>query len=91
MSEKVFDVEMIFIRNISGSDYSVECIGRHHLNNIYKFSGVQGIEIKASIPLEIKNSYMQLDDSQEKMWNLKLTKPHGLKISFMEKIVIEVI
>lgn len=91
MSEKVFDVEMIFIRNTSGSEYTVECLGRNHQDSIFKFSGVEGIEIQASPPMEVKNSYMQLGDSQEKMWNLKLAIPCTIHISFMGKIVIKVV
>lgn len=90
MEEKVFDVEMIYIQNTLEGKYTVECIGRRDKNVELNFSNVEGIEIDAKKPLEIKHSFIQMNESQPKIWNLKFTYPVNLIIKFMGKILIEV-
>jgi len=90
MEEKIFDVEMIYIENTLEGKYTIECIGRRRQNVKLSFSNVEGIEIDAKKPLEIKHSFIQMNESQPKIWNLKLTYPVNLIIKFVGKILIEV-
>jgi len=90
MEEKVFDVEMIYIQNTSKDKYTIECIGRHNKNVELSFSKVEGIEIDARKPLEIKHSFVQMNESQPKIWNLKFYYPVNIIIKYVGKIIIEV-
>lgn len=90
MEEKIFEVEMIYIQNTSGSDYSVEFVSRRNKTVKLNFSNVDGIELNATKPLELKNSYLRFGGIN-KIWNLKFNFPANLKISYMEKIKIETI
>ncbi len=90
MEEKVFDVEMIYIQNTLEDKYTVECIGRRDKNVELNFSNVEGIEIDAKKPLEIKHSFLQMNESQPKIWNLKFYYPVNLTIKYEGKIIIEV-
>lgn len=89
MEEKIFEVEMIYIQNTSGSDYSVEFVSRRNKTVKLNFSDVEGIELNATKPLELKNSYLRLGN--DKIWNLRFNFPTNLKIRYMEKITIETI
>ncbi len=88
MEEKVYEVEMVYIQNTSGSDYSVEAMGRRSKNIKLKFSNVEGIEIDSSKPLEIKNSIVQMGDGQSKFWNMRFAYATNISIKFTGKIVI---
>lgn len=90
MEEKIFDVEMIYIENTLEGKYIVEFVGRRHQNVKLSFSNVEGIEIDAKKPLEIKHSFIQMNESQPKIWNLKFAYPVNLIIKFVGKILIEV-
>lgn len=90
MEEKIFDIEMIYIENTLEDKYTVECVGRYRKNVKFSFSSVEGIEIDAKKPLEIKHSFIQMNESQPKIWNLKFTYPVNLIIKFVGKIIIEV-
>lgn len=91
MEEKVYEVEMMYIRNTSGDDYTVETAGRRSKSVKLSFSNVEGIEIGGSIPFEIKNSYLQMRDGDQKMWNLRFNYPVNFSIKYMGKIVITTI
>jgi hypothetical protein len=88
MDEKVFDVTMIYIQNTSGGNFSLEFYCRNK-NVKLNFANVEGIELLAKIPLEIKSSFMQLADNLPKVWNLKLGYPTNFRISFNGRITIE--
>jgi len=90
MEEKVFDVEMIYIRNTLEDKYTVEFIGRRNKSVELKFLNVEGIEIDAKKPLEIKHSFLQMNESQPKVWNLKFYYPVDIRIKYEGKIIIEV-
>jgi hypothetical protein len=91
MEEKVYEVEMMYIQSTSGKDYSVETMGRRSKNVKLNFSNVEGIEINSTRPLEIKNSFIQMNDGETKIWNMRFVYPTNLAIKYMGKIVIEVI
>lgn len=91
MEEKVYEVEMIYIQNTFGTNYTVETSGRRAKTVKLNFSGIEAVEIDAARPLEVKNSYLQLAEGQNKMWNMRFAYPTNLTIkAAMNKIVIDV-
>ena len=88
MDEKVFDVSKIYIQNTSASNYTLEfyCRGKNIKLN---FNAVEGIEIIAKIPMELKSSFLQLAENMPKVWNMKMGYPMNFKISYSGKIIIE--
>ncbi|MCP4146905.1 MAG: hypothetical protein GY757_04060 [bacterium] len=92
MEEKVYDVEMMYIQNASEKSYTIEVQGRRGQNVKLNFTDVESVEFDAhNKPLEIKNSYLRMDDGQPKSWNLRFTFPTNFKIKYVGKIVIETI
>jgi len=89
MMEKVYGVDIIFIRNLGGCDYSVECIGRHGSNIKLNFSQVESVEFNLKAPVEISHAYCQLSDKAPRVWNLKFAIPQNARIIYSGKIVIE--
>ena len=90
MEEKVFDVEIKYNQNTLEDKYTDDCIGSRDKNVELNFSNVEGIEIDAKKPLEIKHSFLQMNESQPKIWNLKFYYPVNLTIKYEGKIIIEV-
>jgi hypothetical protein len=88
MEERVYEVEMVYIQNTSGSNYSVETMGRRSKNVKLNFSNVEGIEISSSQPLEIKNSFIQMNDGEPKLWNMRFAYACNISIKFTGKIVL---
>lgn len=91
MQENVNEVEMLYIQHKGGSDYSVETAGRRTKGMKLNFTNVEGIEINASRPLELKNSFLQLGAEPAKIWNMRFAYPTNLSIRYTGKILIEVI
>lgn len=89
--ETIREVEMMYIQSAGGNNFSVEVMSRRSQNIKMNFTDVEGIEISAPQPLEIKNSYIQMTDGQPKMWNMRFAYPTNFKIRYTGKIVIEVI
>lgn len=89
MEEKVYDVEMLYIHNTSERNYTVECLGRHHQNIRFTFSQVEGVELDARVPTEIKHSYLQLSEKEPKVWNIKLSYPMNVSIRMDGRVVIQ--
>lgn len=81
---------MMYIHNTSGSSYTIECVGRRRQAVKLNFSNVEGIEFNALKPLEIKHSFLQLAEGENKMYNLRFAYPTNLTIKYMGKILIEV-
>jgi hypothetical protein len=90
MEERIYEVEMIYIKNTSGNDYSIEFMGRRINDVKLNFSNVESIEIDAKKGLEIKNSYIQMSEGQPKVQNYRFTYPVNLRVKYMGKILIEV-
>lgn len=91
MVQKVYEVEMMYIRNTSGNDYTIEVTGRRCKTMKLNFSNVEGIEIDAHKPLEVRNSYIEMSGDQASVWNLRFVYPTNFNIKYIGKIVIEVI
>lgn len=91
MEEKANEVEMLYIQNTSGDNYTVETAGRRARALKLSFSNVEGIEIDARKPMEIKNSFLQMNEGHAKMWNLRFNYPTNLLIKYMGKIIIQVV
>ncbi len=91
ISETLRGVEMMYIQNTSGNNYTVETTGRRTQTVKLNFANVDGIELNTSHPLEVRNSYIQMNEGQPKVWNIRLQYPTNLKIKYMGKIVIETI
>lgn len=90
MEESVYEVEMVYIQNTSGDQYTLETMGRRSKNFKLNFKGVEGVEINTPKPLEIKNSLVQMNEGQAKIWNMRFAFPTNLLIKFvMNRIVIE--
>lgn len=92
MEEKVYEVEMMYIQNTSGSNYSIEFTGRRCNTVKLNFSKVEGIEFSPQRTLEVNHSYVQMADGQNKIWNLKFAYPtnFGVKL-LLGKVIIDVI
>ena len=91
VEEELREVELMYIQNISGNNYSVETTGRRAKTVKLNFADVDGIEIDAKRPLEVKNSFLQLGEGQ-KLWNMRFVYPTTFKIKYsMGKIIIHVI
>ena len=90
MEEKLNNIEMIYVQNTSGDNYTVECIGRRHQTTRLNFSNVEGIELSAISSVEIKQSFIQMSENQGKMWNIKFSYPERLSVKYVGKINIEV-
>jgi hypothetical protein len=88
MDEKVFDVSMMYIQNTSANNYSLEFYCRDKTIKL-NFSNVEGIELIAKIPVELKTSFVQMAETLPKVWNLKLGYPMNFKISYSGRITIE--
>ncbi len=92
MEEYLNEVEMMYIQNTGGDNYTVETMGRRTKSVKLNFSKAEGVEIVASRPLEIKNSFIQMAENQNKMWNMRLSYPTNFRIRLlMGKITIEVV
>jgi hypothetical protein len=88
MDEKVFDVTMIYMQNTSASNYSLEFYCRDK-NIKLNFSAVEGIEIIAKVPMEIRSSFLQMSEGMPKVWNVKLVYPMNFRISYKGRITLE--
>ena len=88
MDEKVFDVSKIFIQNTSARNYTLEFYCRDKIIKL-NFSAVEGIEIFAKVPMELKSSFIQLAENMPKVWNMKMVFPMNFKISYNGRIIIE--
>lgn len=91
MIEEVREVEILYVQNTTGDNYSVETAGRRTKSLKLNFSKVEGVEIDAKRPLEIRSSFLQMTDGLNKMWNMRFVYPTTLQIQYkMGKILIEV-
>lgn len=88
MEEKVFDVSMIYIQNTSASNYSLEFSCRDKTITL-NFGAVEGIELIAKVPMELKSSYLQLSEGMPKVWNMKLVYPMNFRVRYSGRILIE--
>jgi len=91
MQEKIFDVDIIYIQNVSGTDFQIECISRRSKNTILNISKVEGIELTAKKPAEIKNSYLQFGENEKSVWNIRFAFPVNIVVTALSKIIIEII
>lgn len=92
MEERVYDVEMMYIQNTSGTDYSVELTGRRRTTMKLNFPGAEGVEFNPQRPLEVKNSYIQMAEGHNKIWNIRFAYPTNFSIKFvMGRVVIDIV
>lgn len=91
MEEKIFEIDLLYIKNTGPDSYSIECTSRRGRSVILNYSNVEGIEINASVVLEVKNAFMSCNRNDERIWNMKFNTPANLKISHSGKILIQVI
>ncbi len=91
MEEKLFEIDMIYIRSSDGISYTIECANRRRKSVVLKYPEVDGIEINAPVTMELKNAFMSCGAHGEKIWNMKLNTPANLKISYSGTILIQVI
>ena len=91
MEEKLFEIDLIYIKNTGTNDYSVECTSRRGRSVILNYSNVDGIEINASIALEIKSAFMSCNENGDRIWNMRFNTPANLKINHSGKISIQVV
>jgi hypothetical protein len=90
MEEKIREVEMMFIQNTNGNDYTVECVTRNKKSLKLNYANVEGIEINAGMSaMQIKSSFLQMSENRTKMWNLRFAFPTNLRIKFLGNILIE--
>jgi hypothetical protein len=89
MEEKAYDVEMIYIQSPAAGEYAIELIGRHQNTLKLNFKGAEGIEFNAHSAVEIKSTFLQMSETQSKVWNMRLGYPVNLKIRFTGRVIIE--
>ncbi|HLP47909.1 MAG TPA: hypothetical protein VK186_12470 [Candidatus Deferrimicrobium sp.] len=90
LEQKIYEVEMMYIQNTSGQNYSVEVAGKRCKAMKLNFSNVEGVEFSPQRAVELKNSYLQMAEGQNKMWSLKFAYPTNLSFKYaMNKIVID--
>ncbi|MCP4219642.1 MAG: hypothetical protein GY765_33730 [bacterium] len=90
MEECVYEVEMMYIQNTSGNDYTLEARGRRTKGVKLMFSNVDGIEFSPRKPLEIKHSYLCMNEGESKVWNLQFPYAMNFCIKFaLNKIMID--
>ena len=82
MDVRLNDIEMIYIQSTSGDNSTVECIGKHHKNTKSNFADVEGIEKNAIRSVEIKQSFIQMSEEAEKIWNINFKKSSLLCLSY---------
>ncbi len=88
IDEKVFDVSTIYIQNTSAGNYTLEFTCRDKIIKL-NFSAVEGVEMIAKIPMELKSSFVQLTESMPKVWNMKMGYPMNFRIRYNGRITIE--
>ncbi|MEN8222035.1 MAG: hypothetical protein ABFR36_02145 [Acidobacteriota bacterium] len=91
MEEKLFEIDMIYIKSSDGISYSIECASRRGKSVVLNYPDVEGIEINAAVTLELKNAFMTCSGRGEKIWNMRFNTPANLKISYSGKVLIQVI
>lgn len=91
MEEKLFEIDMIYIRSNDGISYTLECASRRGKSVVLKYPEVEGIEIDAPVTLELKNAFMSCGAGGESIWNMKFNSPANLRISYSGKVLIQVI
>ena len=91
MEEKLFEIDMIYIRSSDSVSYTIECASRRGKSVVLKYPEVDGIEINAPVTMELKNAFMSCSQEGERIWNMKLNSPANLKISYSGKVSIQVI
>ncbi len=91
MTEKVYEIDMLYIKNTDENNYIIECASRRGKSVVLKYSDVEGIEIDAPIPLEVRNAFISCNENSERIWNMRFSSPANLKIDFSRKIIIQVI
>ena len=88
MDEKVLDVSMIYIQNTSADSYRPEFY-RRNKNIKLNYANVEGIEMIAKVPVEMKTSFVQMAENLPKVWNMKLGYPTNFKVSYSGRITLE--
>lgn len=92
LEQKAYEVEMMYIQNTSGNNYSVEVGGRRCKPMKLNFTNAEGVEFSPQRPVEVKNSYTQMAEGHNKMWSLKFAYPTNFSIKYaMNRIVIDII
>jgi hypothetical protein len=92
LEQKAYEVEMMYIQNTSGNNYSVEVAGRRCKQMKLNFTNVEGVEFSPQRPVEVKNSYSQMAEGHNKMWSLKFAYPTNFSIKYaMNRIVIDLL
>jgi hypothetical protein len=89
MEEKLYDIDMMYVQNTGDKNYVVECLGRHHQTVRLTFTGAEGVEMMAKVPVEVRQSFLQMSEREPKVWNAKFAFPVNLRISMTGKILIE--
>jgi len=91
MEEKLFEIDVIYIRSNNGISYTLEFASRRGKSVVLKYPEVEGIEINAPVSMELQNAFMTCGKAGDRIWNIKLSTPANLRISYSGKILIQVI
>jgi len=89
MEERLYDIDMVYVQSSAGRDYVVECLGRGGQSVRLSFTDVEGVELLAKVPVELRQSFLQLSDREPRAWNIKFAYPVNLRVSMTGKILIE--
>jgi len=91
MEEKLYEIDMIYIKSSDGLGFTIECASRRGKSVVLKYPNVEGIEIIANLSLELKNAFMSCGKEGERFWNMRFHTPANLKITYSGKVLIQVI
>lgn len=90
MEEKILEVETLYIQNTTGNNYTIETGGRRCKPMKLNFTGMEGVQFNLSRALELKTSYLQMGEGQNKMCSMRFAFPCNLVVKAqLGKVVIE--
>ncbi|MCU0285708.1 MAG: hypothetical protein MUF15_04845 [Acidobacteria bacterium] len=89
--QTIYEVEMMYIQNNTSNNYTVEVAGKRCKPMKLNFSNVEGVEFSPQRPVELKNSYLQMAEGQNKVLSLKFAYPTNFSFRYaLNKIIIEI-
>lgn len=90
--EEIREVELLYIKNTSEDNYTLEACSRGNKITKLNFPHVEGIEMSALRSMEVQNTFLHLGQHQKKMCNMRFVYPINLKVNYlMGNIIIKVL
>ena len=90
MEERLYEIHSFYVRHTSEKGYSIEFLGRSQKITRLNFDEAEGIELLTDNSVEIKTTFLNLHDPDNRIWNVRFAFPLHLRVRFTGKILIEV-